>query len=69
MKGFNTIRVKQLSNFFDLKIYTFSTKKNNHQVRKYQYTWDPRKKGLKKESQLTKSYVNLLGNLGKPFLT
>ena len=23
IKGFNTARVKQLSNFFDLKIYTF----------------------------------------------
>ena len=38
--------------FFYLHIYTFKTKKYNQQVRKYQCTWDPSKKGLNKEQRM-----------------
>ena len=44
--------------FFYIHIYTFKQKKYNHQVHKYQCTWDP-----------SKIMFISLGNLGKPFLT
>ena len=38
--------------FFYQHIYTFKTKRYNHQVGKYQCTWDPSKKGLNKEQKI-----------------
>ena len=43
---------KKVFFFFYLHIYTFKTTKYNHQVRKYQCTWDPSKKGLNKEQRI-----------------
>ena len=38
--------------YYYLHIYTLKTKKYNHQVHKYQCTWDPSKKGLNKEQRM-----------------
>ena len=55
--------------FFYLHICTFKQKKYNHQVRKYQCTWDPSKKRLEQRILIYEIMFISLGNLGKPFLT